>query len=84
MRWPRRKQPRVLKLPNHGDLRQYVYSFEGERYVLERASWSTDGDMQLTLVTEASFRERYAAREQRRRWTNTLRRWRREDDGDAG
>jgi hypothetical protein len=75
MRWPTcRNRRRVIRLPGHLELRAFRYSFEGERYVLQQASWSTDGDMQLSLVTEASFIVRNEIHEQRRGLVDLLRR----------
>lgn len=76
MRKPRlrpRRRP-VVHLPGHRELRQHLYSFEGRRYVLEHASWSVDGTMQLSLIEEATFRERNEIREQRRWWAGMFRR----------
>jgi hypothetical protein len=74
-----RPRPAVIKLPEQHRLHHHRYLFEGERYILQQASWSTDGDMQLSLITEASFIERNEIRKQRNLIVRLLRRQRQDE-----
>ena len=82
MRRPRlrRNRPLVLDLGDLRTLRHRKYLIDGRPHVLERWTSDSDGSVSITLVDEAVYVERHAAREERRSLAELIRRWRERPD----